>query len=203
MDEKYFKITEYAREHRVFTTEEAVKSLGVSNRAYFNTVLSRACANGRLYRYRRGVYGVMEESIWLKRAVHPSTDEAIRILYIKDESGFETGPGLLNGLGLTTQVPNTLWIATNKVSRISEDLGARLIPPRTRITPENIDVLRILDALMYMSAFPVDATDPYKLLSPHARGRYPKLFEFAEKHYNAETQTKLYELARWEACHVA
>lgn len=79
-------------------------------------------------------------------------EKLIRRLYLQDSNeifGYITGPKVWNYYGLTTQISNRRWIATNMVKQEYEnnDLRVRLIVPRIIINNENYKVLQILDVI--------------------------------------------------------
>lgn len=98
-------------------------------------------AKGRFCRPRKGMIGDMIVS-----------DEArVRdILYSNGQRcAYITGPALYNRMGLTTQVPKTISVATNRTAQ-TKDFGTiriKLVPRRAPISESTVPLLEILDTL--------------------------------------------------------
>ena len=110
------------------------------NRGVENQQLKRA-AKGRFYRPREGVLG----------DIPISDEERLRdVLYSGGRrSGYITGPALYNRLGLTTQIPKTIMIATNRAAQ-TKDFGTiriKMVPRRAPIGDSTVSLLEILDVL--------------------------------------------------------
>jgi hypothetical protein len=78
--------------------------------------------------------------------------------------GYYSGIMLLNGLGLTTQVPNIVEVVTNnESSRLREVFvgtqRVRLRRARTTVTAENADALAILDVFNRIDPQKVEIAD--------------------------------------------
>jgi len=110
------------------------------NRSVKNGRLKRV-EKGRFYRPRTGILGAM-----------PVSDEALLrdVLYRNGQRcGYITGPSLYNRLGLTTQVPKTIAVATNRAAQ-TKDFGTiriKLVPKRAPIRESAVPLLETLDAL--------------------------------------------------------
>ena len=110
------------------------------NRSVENGRLKRV-EKGRFYRPRKGVLGDMLVS-----------DEALLrdVLYRNGRRcGYITGPALYNRLGLTTQVPKTIAVATSRAAQ-TKDFGTiriKLVPRRVPISDSTVPLLETLDAL--------------------------------------------------------
>lgn len=110
--------------------------------------------SGQLRRYDTGVYFIPRESIF-KSGTQLSRDKVIERKYLLDNGalcGYVSGVMFANRLGLTTQVPTTYEIVTNKASsdyRETRLAAADVIlrRPRVRITEENARELQLLDLL--------------------------------------------------------
>ena len=80
-----------------------------------------------------------------------SDEERLRdVLYRNGRrSGYITGPALYNRLGLTTQIPKTITIATNRAAQ-TKDFGTiriKMAPRRAPIGDSTVSLLEILDVL--------------------------------------------------------
>jgi hypothetical protein len=82
----------------------------------------------------------------------------------EERIGYITGLSLYNGMELTTQVPKTVTIATEK-ARQKKSLGnidIRLIPSKPPVNERNKEYLEVLDALMDIKNIP--ASQPFEVL---------------------------------------
>lgn len=62
--------------------------------------------------------------------------------------GYETGPGLINSLGLSTQMPSRSYIVTNNNrSSVIKDMGIVLVKPYEEITSKNYIYYQFIDVL--------------------------------------------------------
>lgn len=110
------------------------------NRCVDNGRLKRA-EKGRFYKPRKGIFGDF-----------PISDEALLrdMLYRNGQRcGYITGPVLYNRLGLATQVPKTIIIATNRAAQ-TKDFGTiriKLVSRRVPINEPTVPLLETLDAL--------------------------------------------------------
>ena len=110
------------------------------NRSVDNERLKRM-AKGRFYIPLKGVLGDM-----------PVSDGARMrdVLYRNGQRcGYVTGPALYNRLGLTTQVPKTIMVATNRAAQ-TKDFGTirlKLVTRRAPISDSTVPLLEILDTL--------------------------------------------------------
>jgi hypothetical protein len=110
-----------------------------------------AIAEKRLVRFENGIYYIPTRTIFGISKLAPAK-VAFRKYIAGNEKvyGYYSGLTLLNGLGLTAQVPNVIEIVTNKESsRVREvyvgKQRVRLRRARVPITNENADALAVLD----------------------------------------------------------
>ena len=117
--------------------------------------------------------------------------------YLNPDNGYETGLRMLHHMGLTTQMPKEHLLATNVAKncvRYDKRLGVSICPPRTQVNPGNKAYLQTLDALELLDKAPVDAQNPYRILSEHIREnglQYETLLYYADRFYNRNTIIKL------------
>lgn len=110
-----------------------------------------AIAEKKLVRFENGIYYIPTRTIFGISKLDPAK-VAFR-KYVADNEkiyGYYSGLTLLNGLGLTTQVPNVIEIVTNKeTSRVREvyvgKQRVRLRRARVPVTSENAVALAVLD----------------------------------------------------------
>lgn len=122
--------------------------------------IKRLAASGFLKRYDTGIYYIPKPSKLLGTSyLDPFT--VINRKYIKDNSctyGYVTGASFANQLGLTTQMPATLEIVTNKEStkgRIITIGGQSVRVKRSTIpiTNDNVQLLQFLDTVAVVEKY--------------------------------------------------
>lgn len=101
----------------------------------------RRVSSGRFYKPKQSVFGELR----------PREDELLKPYLLQDGSriAYITGGSLYNRMGLTTQVPNTIKVASKR-KRITTKIGAIQVKPiksYVDVTSENYHLLEILDAL--------------------------------------------------------
>ena len=159
------------------------------NRSVESKRLKRV-SKGRFYVPRKGVFGDM-----------PVSDEArLRdVLYRNGQRcGYVTGPALYNRLGLTTQVPKTITVATNRSAQ-TKNLGTiriKLTPRRVPVRDSVVPLLEILDVLRDLKRVPnVDIGRALKTLAKSLMDLAPaerkNLQRLALDYYNAGTRALL------------
>lgn len=124
-------------------------------------------------------------------------EQLIARKYLDPDQGYETGPGLLYRMGLTSQLPNGRVIATNAARecvRRDARLNVSICLPKTEITAENKAYLQCLDVLEQLELAPVDAQEPYHILSEYIRQhhlRYDILLALADRYYPQRAMIQL------------
>ena len=116
--------------------------------------MKELCDSGKLCRYDTGVYYLPSASR-LKGGATLAPGLVAQYKYINrngKREGYYSGYTFANQLGLTTQVPFTLEIVSNREKmryREVEIKGQRIVlrRPRAPITAENAEVLQLLDLL--------------------------------------------------------
>lgn len=116
--------------------------------------ITRLVKNGQLVRYDTGIYYFPKKSRILKKS-YLDPQKVISRKYIQnslDIFGYFTGAIFANQLGLTTQMPATMEIVTNKESTNGRtvtigNLTVRIKRPAITVTPQNAAVLQFLDAV--------------------------------------------------------
>ena len=159
------------------------------NRSVENGRLKRV-EKGRFYRPRKGVLGSM-----------PVSDEALLqdLLYRNGRRcGYVTGPALYNRLGLTTQVPKTIAVATNRAAQTKEygTIRIKLVPRRAPISDSTVPLLETLDALRDARKMPDAGAGRVlkvlgKVLLGYTPARRKELQRLAVDYYNACTRALL------------
>ncbi|MBI6334828.1 hypothetical protein JEP46_06105 [Proteus mirabilis] len=105
-------------------------------------------AKGQFYRPKKGIFGEMQLS---------DTEKLKTFMYQNGKrKGYITGMGLYNRLGLTTQIPKTITIASDK-SPQRKDLGTvevKLVKAKVPVSESNREYLEILDVLSNIKKIP-------------------------------------------------
>lgn len=132
--------------------EEIQKILSRYSKQRVYQLIDIAIGEEKLQRFENGIYYVPNRTIFGISKLDPA--KVVFRKYIGDNDGktygYYSGLTLLNGLGLTTQVPNIIEVVTNKeASRVREiyvgKQKVRLRKARVPITNENADALTVLD----------------------------------------------------------
>ena len=162
-----------------------------SNYAAFKA-LERMVKKGEVKRAEKGLYYIPQKSIFGELPLSVR-DFIQKYLYVGDKRiGYITGVNLFNRYGLTTQLSNTIEIATNtrKNPREYEGIKIKFIQNKAPITEENIKYLEILDILKNLKNIPDSAIqESYalmkKIILELAYEEIIFLLDLAEKYYTA------------------
>lgn len=118
--------------------------------------INRLVANNKLRRLSKGKFYMPEQGVLGPKT--PSEKELLRSILYKNGRvfGYVTGDSLYNQLGLTTQVPRTITIASNGGQQKKEfdTMTIKIITTRIPITENNIKLLQYLDALKDIKRIP-------------------------------------------------
>lgn len=164
-----------------------------------NVKLKRMADQGKLKRIQKGIYCHLEQTVF--GPIAPDIDEIIiRSVTMKDDAriGYESGPSLLNRLGLSTLLPRRIEITTNRYNTsLPEKCCVKLAKPTTMITNENWEYLQFLDVIEFLPNAHIDTEKPGMLLGAFMkeRGLDPLALIFTErKHYLSKTVLRLTNL---------
>lgn len=152
--------------------------------------LERMVKKGELKRAEKGLYYIPKKSIFGELPL-TIKDFIQKYLYIGDKRiGYITGVNLFNRYGLTTQLSNSIEIATNtrKNPREFDGIKIKFIQNKTPITEKNIKYLEILDILKNLKNIPdSNIEESYMLMKREilnlAYEEILILLELAEKYY--------------------
>ncbi len=174
--------------------------------------VKRACFNVALQRYEKGNddFARYQKGIYYKRAETPFGKTGIDLgaLFQKDYIfegeeivGYERGPSLMNRIGLTTQMPTYLYVATMKTNRtkIDKRYGAYLTKPVTAVTKENCHYLQFLDLLENKENVHIDVEDQGPILERLLKEyelSFPRLLSYASFYDDIKIYRGLASLAR-------
>ncbi|WP_100612813.1 DUF6088 family protein [Confluentibacter lentus] len=111
--------------------------------------LSRLVANGVIKRYKKGMYYKPKQTVFGE--LKPGEDVLLKnYLFENDKQiAYVTGVRLYNQLGLTTQVPNVVRLAS-KDKEIKTKIGSLVIKPAksyVSVTKKNVPLLQLLDVI--------------------------------------------------------
>ena len=134
----------------ILTTEINYKSY---SRPWIFKEMNRLCESGSVVHYDKGVYYIPTQTSFGQSLLNPL--RVIEKKYLSDNGkvfGCFSGISLLNKMGISTQVPSTLEIYTNKeTSQVREIKVGRqkvlLRKARTEITSDNVSVLSFLEMM--------------------------------------------------------
>ena len=116
-------------------------------------------------RYKKGIYYKCVDTVFGKTKIKYA--DLVKRLYLEDDDevyGYETGPSLINNLGLTTQVPKYTYFATNKLQVDKVDNTIELVKPMVKVTKENFKYLQILDVISNKYGVPFEVDNPNEII---------------------------------------
>ena len=159
--------------------------------------------HGDFIRYKKGIYYKCVNTFFGKTKIKYA--DLVKRLYLEDEGevyGYETGPSLINDLGLTTQVPKYLFIATNKLQVDKVDNSIKLVKPVTKVTKKNYKYLQVLDVISNKFKVNIEIND-YNLILRKEIDKmnlnFEQLLYYANFYNDNEIYKKIAELARGES----
>jgi len=134
---------------QVSSKDAVVKAL---NRMAASGKISKL-AKGKFYKPRRTQFGALQPSPYqIAKDLLEQNGEVV---------GYFTGYSAYNNMGLTTQIPATLQIGSNKYRRAIKRgmYNISFILQPNKITKQNIELLRILDAIRFIKEIPATTPD--------------------------------------------
>lgn len=156
IDEAYsYLLKNYNLNEPIFLSEISIPGMkSVSLRQQ----LKKLTEDGRLKRFDTGVYYLPKKSLFRFGSML-SPDEVIRKKYLLEDGrqcGYLSGMLLANQLGLTTQVPTTYEVYTNKATTDYRDTtvgSLRVIvrKPYIEVNDNNVKALQFLDLMKEVS----------------------------------------------------
>lgn len=134
----------------IMTTEINYKSY---SRPWIYKEMNRLCESGNVVHYDKGVYYIPTQTALGQSLLNPL--RVIEKKYLSENGkaiGYFSGISLLNKMGISTQLPSTLEIYTNKeTSQVREVKVGRqrvvLRKARTKINSQNVAVLSFLEMM--------------------------------------------------------
>lgn len=123
--------------------------------------LNRMVAAGKIAKFSKGKFYKPRQTPF--GALKLSESQIIKDLLEKDGKtiGYITGYNAFNQMGLTTQIPVTIQIGTNKYRRkiTRGSYKISFITQPNKISKSNIELLRILDAIRLIDKIPATTPD--------------------------------------------
>ncbi len=144
---------EFGKNEPIF--EEEIENNEVRVRLKMSQHLVR---EGWIAEYSENIYYIPIQTPFGRSTLSPN--KIYEKKYVRNKLGvigYYSGIKLLNLMGLTTQVPNILEIATNKATedkqRVKEGYTSiELKKPVVEVTKENVDTLQLLEAVAVMQS---------------------------------------------------
>ncbi len=149
--------------------------------------------------FAKGIYYLAKNTVFGETGINK--EKLIDIKYLSGGNGYETGATVMHKLGLTSLMPAERTFVSNCVqNRIKKDEMLDIIvkAPKTGVTRDNSKYLQFLDLLDIYDDVPVDAKEPYTILSDFVQANslnYGKLLNIADLHYNRDTVIRLAHVA--------
>lgn len=195
----YLKET-YGENEPIFVAD--IKYEGMSTN-YIRQQIKKLTDVGTLKRYDTGIYFIPKKSIF-KSGSQLSRDKVIEQKYLKENGvrcGYVCGVMFANQLGLTSQLPMTCELVTNKATNDYREVklaSSSLIlrKPRVKVTDKNFRHLQLLDLLKdidfyserdvdeqltrittYMNAYAIRFNDLDEYLSYYPDKIYKNMYE--------------------------
>lgn len=117
----------------------------------FNTYMTRLMErNQTLKRYKKGIYYKTVNTPFGDAKIDKYNLIRDKYLYSNNKViGYETGPTIMQKVGLTTQIPKLTYITSNivKNNRREKAKDLYLLKPKIKITKENFKYLQMLDII--------------------------------------------------------
>lgn len=126
--------------------------------------LSRLYKKGIIKKISKGKY--YKAKVTLFGEIAPNSEEKIKSFF-SASSDYIAGLSSLNQLGLTTQVPNVITIASNQTPRkISlQNTIIKFIPKKNNGSKKDVELLQLLDALNSIKKIPdISMNEAFKIL---------------------------------------
>ena len=118
--------------------------------------------------YSKGIYYKTRTNVFGDLRI--DKQKIIADKYLNNNNGYETGLSFMHRLSLTTQLPAYKTYASNNADnclRFNTKYEIYVCPAKTLITSDNIRYLQILDAVEMLPKTPIDADEPYLIISKY------------------------------------
>lgn len=176
--------------------EKTIKKIYV----YINRLVKKSI----ILQYIKGIYYKPSKGMFGIKPLNP--EKVIAKKYLIDENGFKgfyTGAALLNKVGLSTQVPNEVYIITNECPNNNEyynkQLKVTIKKPKIPVTNENYLYLQLFEILNNADEVNNEIEDKQLKAIVHKymeefKIEAIKLLELAKQTNNKKAILKLYEM---------
>lgn len=164
--------------------------------------INRLVKGKELSQFIKGVYYKPKKGVFGNKLLN--INKVIEKKYICDENGIKgyfTGAYLFNKVGLTTQVPKEILIATNECPNGNDynnkNLGVTIRKPKTLINEDNYKYLQLFDLLINKDNIKIEVDNEKEIIYKFIENNkleFEKIFEYANKINNLKPIMKLYEL---------
>lgn len=128
--------------------EDVLEGLADHKDAVYVTI-NRLAREGVIENFTKGIYYKPKKSRFGQ--VGLDKRKLIEKKYLKRNNvnlGYVTGPQIWNEWGMTTQIPNRVWIAQNvRQKKIDHDLNVMVLKAKGEIKDSNIRALQFLDVI--------------------------------------------------------
>jgi len=196
---------EQIEESKIFTYNDIPSnkksSVAIELSRLFKKGVVKKISKGKFYKPKQSRFGEISPS-----------DEAIAKSYLGEEDGYITGYGGYNQLGLTTQIPNVITIASNRVpSRIRiENVNIRFVPNIANGGVKDTQLLQILDALRDIKNIPDNSPNDVvlsikKIVKKFDEKKIKKMLKLISKYpprVKAIFGAILNDIGRWEEAYL-
>ena len=165
--EKYIDSIDYGEP--IFSNDihdYVINKIGKADKLVINEYIRRYSKdNPNFLRYKKGIYYRAKSTLFGPSVINQM--KLIDRIYLSEGNvvqGYETGPSLINKIGLTTQVPRYSFYASNK-NRVSySNNSIKILKPVTKITNENYKYLQILDVIDNKYGVPFEVHNPQEII---------------------------------------
>lgn len=164
-----------------------------------NNKLKRLFDDGKIERIGKGVYYVPKQTVFGR--VKPDYNKYAIDLLTKDNDeiiGYESGASFLNRIGLSSLVPREIEVVSNNYrKKLPEACHITAKKPPALVTNENFRYLQVLDVVIGLNTFHIDAENPTKILNSviSRNGLDPiKLAGYARKYYPQRILPKVIDI---------
>lgn len=178
------KIAKYVAEQTGLDKASVKKAVNVN--------MARLEKSGHIVRITKGIYCKRIKTAFGYYTPDRETLFCRQLLFDADNViGYETGLSALNKMGLITQMPNHISIATNLYTkRIPSDVGIEVKKPSAYVNNMNYRYLQVLDIIRNLDYAPVDTARPAEVIRAAVREAnlsIDMLILTARKHYSQKT----------------
>ena len=184
-----------------WTVSEATGLPLKKSAVYVSATLRRLMDRGiKLKRFYRGVYYRYEECSFGETPLNKN--KLITEKYLKNDTGYETGPAILNSLGFTTLMSNDqrtfVSNAASKRSFVDKNLNIRILKPKVILSEHNIRYFEFLDLLKLLDEIPIDNQQPELKLAKiiFIYNLYPENLVTYAQYYGKKVLKAVYDLQK-------